>query len=250
MTVYVLLPCYNEESNLGELVAKISEACRHISYKIVAVDDGSKDNTLSLLSTLSEKYPVVVLRHEVNKGLHEALRTLLLWMHDNAGMSDYAITMDSDLTHDPKYIPDLLSACEKEGTSVAIASRYVGKSEQVGVPFHRALLSKGLHFYVKASLGLPAKDVSSGYRCIRSADIKKLVEIYGRENLIEARGFEVQLELLFKLFVNGARITEIPFTLDYSKKRGKSKLKVRRTISGYLKTVPKLKHLQKQMMSP
>jgi dolichol-phosphate mannosyltransferase len=241
--INVLLPCYNEELNLEELVAEISEACKDLDYRIVAVDDGSTDGTYDLLRKLSEAYPLVILKHEKNKGLHEALKTLLLWVNDNAKESDYAITMDSDLTHNPKYIPSLVSSCEKNDAQVAVASRYAEGGVQLGVPAYRALLSKGLRIFAKIELMLPIKDVSSGYRCIQASSIKKLVRVYGDENLIKARGFDVQLELLYKLYLSGAKITEIPFTLDYSLKRGKSKLKVRRTIISYVNTVSKLKHL-------
>jgi len=99
--LYILLPCYNEERNLEQLVAEISQACQDFNYKIVAVDDGSEDDTYRLLCTLRKNYPIVILKHEENRGLHEALRTLLLWIYHNAGESDYIVTMDSDLTHDP-----------------------------------------------------------------------------------------------------------------------------------------------------
>ena len=247
--INVLLPCYNEELNLKELVTEISEACEDLNYRIVAVDDGSVDGTYGLLCSLSEAFPLVVLKHEKNKGLHEALKTLLLWVHDNAEESDYAITMDSDLTHDPKYIPSLVSFCEKNEAQVAIASRYADGGMQLGVPTYRAFLSKGLRIFAKIELILPVKDISSGYRCIQASSIKKLVEAYGDKDLIEARGFDVQLELLYKLYLSGAKITEMPFTLDYSRKRGKSKLKVRRTIFGYFNTVSRLKHLQTNSVS-
>ncbi len=246
MTVHVLLPCYDEAETLEELVAEIFGACGNIDCRIVAVDDGSTDATFACLNALSEKYPIVVLRHETNKGLHEAIRTLLLWVNDNAAASDYVVTMDSDLTHDPKYIPALVSACQENATDVAIASRFAEGGKQKGVPLHRAILSRGLRLYAKFSLGLPASDISSGYRCIHAANVKRLVEAYEREGLVKAKGFDVQLELLYKLFVNGAKITEIPFTLDYSKKRGKSKMKVRRTIGGYLETISRLKRMQKK----
>lgn len=240
-----MLPCYNEESNLEQLFAKISQVCQGSDYKIVAVDDGSTDGTYSLLCSLSKTHPVVVLRHKENRGLHEALRSLLLWVCNDNGNPDYAITMDSDLTHDPKYIPELISACEEKGVDIAIASRFVETGRQVGVPFHRAFLSKWFRLFVGISLGTSLKDVSSGYRCIRSANIKELVETYGPKKLVETKGFEVQLELLFKLFTSGAKITEIPLILDYSKKKGKSKLRIRRAILGYFKTVLKLKSLQR-----
>ena len=69
MTVYILLPCYNEEQNIEELIYEISRACRNLDYKIVAVDDGSRDGTYHCLCALSKIYPVVVLRHERNKGI-------------------------------------------------------------------------------------------------------------------------------------------------------------------------------------
>jgi len=241
MTVYILLPCYNEESNLRQLVDEISQACHNLDYKIVAVDDGSRDGTYQLLLALSRTYPLIVLRHEDNKGLHEALRTLLLWTYKNAGESDYIIMMDSDLTHDPRYIPQLISACEEKEADVAIASRFAEGGKQVGVPLHRVLLSKGLRILVKITLGISVRDISSGYRCIRSANIKKIIKVYGCMRFIEAKGFDVQLDLLFKLVSHGARVVEIPFTLDYSKKGGRSKLKIFRTVLGYLQTILRLK---------
>ncbi|RJS87734.1 glycosyltransferase family 2 protein [Candidatus Bathyarchaeota archaeon] len=249
MTVYILLPCYNEERNIKELIYRISEVCRNLDYKIVAVDDGSKDKTYPYLCALTRNYPIVILRHEENKGLHEALRTLLIYIYNVAGHSDYLITMDSDLTHDPKYIPQLISACEEEEADIAIASRFVDGGKQIGVPLHRAFLSWGLRFFVKFMLGIPVRDVSSGYRCIRVSSIKRIMEKYGFERFVEARGFEVQLELLYKLFLNGAKIVEVPFILDYSLKKGESKLKIRRTIFGYLRTILKLRNLRNSIFS-
>lgn len=83
------------------------------------------------------------------------------------------------------------------------------------------------------------------YKRARSANVKEIVETYGPKRLLETKGFEVQLQLLFKLFTSGAKITEIPFILGYSKERGKNKLRTCRTILGYFKTVLKLKRLQR-----
>jgi dolichol-phosphate mannosyltransferase len=245
--INVLLPCFNEQYSLQELVNKVSQACRSFDYKIIAADDGSTDGTYSLLQTLSKTYPIVVLKHECNKGLHEALKTLLLWIYYNASESDYVITMDSDLTHDPKYIPYLVSACKEHNAQIAIASRFVNGGKQVGVPFYRGLLSRGLRVYIDLKLGIPVKDVSSGFRCIQVANIKSVIDTYGRDGFIEAEGFEVQLELLYKMLQDGAKVTEVPFILDYSRKKSPSKLKICRTISGYLKTVSKLMELHRNI---
>jgi dolichol-phosphate mannosyltransferase len=245
--INVLLPCFNEQQNIRELIGEISYACQDFDYRIIAVDDGSNNGTYSLLQTLSRTHPMVVLNHEHNMGLHEALKTLLLWVYDNVNGSDYVVTMDSDLTHNPKYIHYLVSACREKKASVAVASRFAEGGKQIGIPFHRALLSRGLQLLVQITLSIPVRDVSSGYRCIRAVDIKKIVEAYGSEGFVEAKGFDVQLELLFKLFLSGAKVTEIPFTLDYSKKGGKSKLKLLRTMFGYIQTLRKLRRLQRSV---
>jgi dolichol-phosphate mannosyltransferase len=241
--INVLLPCFNEQCSLQELVDEVSQACWSFDYQIIAVDDGSTDGTYFLLQMLSRTYPIVVLKHECNRGLHEALKTLLLWIYDNASESDYVITMDSDLTHDPKYIPYLVSACKEQNTQIAIASRFVNGGKQVGVPFSRGLLSRGLRAYINLKLEIPVKDASSGFRCIQVANIKSIIDAYGRDGFIEAEGFDAQLELLYKMLQDGAKVTEVPFILDYSRKKSPSKLKIRRTISGYLKTVSKLMEL-------
>lgn len=239
MRVHVLLPCYNEEENLAPLVEGISKECGSLYYQIVAVDDGSADETYQLLSALQDQYPMIVLRHDRNRGLQEALRTLLLWACANAGDEDLLVTMDSDLTHDPKYIRDLVEACRHH--DLAIASRFVDGGKQIGVALHRRILSGGLRLLIGSMLGIPARDASSGYRCVRCSEIKELVERYGPEGFIEAQGFEVQLELLYKLFRNGSSIAEVPFVLDYTKKNGRSKLKLPGTVFRYIKTIFELR---------
>ena len=79
----------------------------------------------------------------------------------------------------------------------------------------------------------------------RSAYVKEIVETCGPKRLLETEGFEVQLQFLFKLFTSGVKITEISFILNYSKERGKNKLRTRRTVLGYSKAVLELKRFQR-----
>ena len=235
--LYVLLPCYNEENNVGKVIERIDKVLGESGYRVVAVDDGSIDSTYKVLIEYSKKYPVTVLKHEKNKGLHEALKTLFKWVLENTVQSDVAVTMDADNTHDPSIIPGMLEKLSK--CDIVIASRYVGKPIVKGVPFIRRVLSKGLSILVRVFLGIPAKDVSSGYRRYKVDIIKKAWNTYG-DKLIETKGFEVQLELLYKMWKLGAKICEHPIILDYSIKTG-SKLKTSRTILRYLKLLYRLK---------
>jgi dolichol-phosphate mannosyltransferase len=237
-TVFIILPCYNEEKNIETLIKSIEENCSTIPYKIIAVDDGSKDKTGIILNKLRKRLPITVVKHQHNKGLHAALKSGLIEAVRMAKPWDFIVTMDSDLTHDPKYISNMLSKISG-AFDIVVASRYVDSAKQKGVPLHRRILSRGVSYVGKLVFKLPIKDVTSGFRCYKAEIIAKIMERYG-QSFIEAEGFEVSFELLVKAQKIGAKITEIPFFLDYSKKKGASKLKIKRTIYNYLKLLRKL----------
>lgn len=237
-TVFIILPCYNEEENIENLIKSIEKTCSSLPYQIIAVDDGSKDKTGEILNKLKEKLPIIIVKHSKNKGLQAALKSGLTEAIQKAQPWDFIVTMDSDLTHDPKYIPKMISEMG-DTFDVVIASRFVPSAKQKGIPAHRRMLSKAISHIGKLLFKLPIKDVTSGYRCYKVDVIAKIMEKYG-QSFIEAEGFEVSFELLVKAQRIGAKITEIPFYLDYSRKRGRSKLKVRKTIHNYIRLIRKL----------
>jgi dolichol-phosphate mannosyltransferase len=74
--IYILLPAYNEEDALRPLVEKIDRAMRELGvlYRVVVVDDGSRDATAEIGQELSADYPVNVITHRYNRGLGETIR--------------------------------------------------------------------------------------------------------------------------------------------------------------------------------
>lgn len=234
-TVFIVLPCYNEVANIGNLVRSIGEHCSSLNYRIIAVNDGSNDETESILLDLEGNFPLVLLRHRVNLGLSAALRTGVKWVLETARNDDVMIVMDADMTHSPSYVPVMVRKIF-EGNDVIVASRYVKGGKQTGVSLLRRILSRGATFLADFVFRLPVKDATSGYRCYKVSVLRNMTERYG-QGLVDSKGFEVSLELLVKAFNVGARIAEIPITLDYSLKRGKSKLKIWRTIGAYLRLI-------------
>ncbi|HID41404.1 MAG TPA: glycosyltransferase [Pyrodictium sp.] len=243
--VYILLPCYNEAENIPRLIESIHQSLSGAyDYTIVAVDDGSNDRTATVLEEFSKRYPVKVLKHEKNMGLSEALRTLIKYCVQECNPSDVAVVMDCDATHDPRVIPIMMNKVNM-GCDVAVASRYVDGAVATGVPLTRRLLSRGLSVLARLTLGLPVRDVSSGYRAYRVMALRRAVEEYGVEGLIEARGFEAQFELLFKLYIVGAHICEAPIKLHYEAKKGSTKLKLLSTIKRYLILLHRLRMIRR-----
>jgi len=241
MKCFIVLPCFNEEKNVKPLVFSIDEALKHeVPYKIIAVNDGSRDLTSSLLRDLSLEYPVRIIEHPDNMGLGAAMRTGLLAAAEEVLDGDVVVTMDSDNTHDPKCILNMLAAARE--ADIVVGSRYVTGGVQLNVPPHRVVLSKMINSLVRTLFRLPVKDATSGYRCFRATLLKKLGNAF-QQDIIVSSGFDSSLELLFKAVRCGGFATEVPIFLDYGKKGGGSKMHLFSTIARYLILIFKSKDL-------
>ena len=229
-----VLPAYNEGARLEQLLDRIRRAMEGQPYKIVVVDDGSKDETPEILERRKADLPLEVITHTVNQGLAQTLYDGLAWVADNADENDIAITMDADDTHDPAYVPSMVAALDG-GFDVVVASRFQPGSSVVGVPAHRLLYSAGVRALLKLLLPIDnVRDYACGYRAVRIGIIRKAIDRFG-QNLIELQdwGFICTAEVLWKLHLSGARCSEVPFTLRYDVKESVSRMPTMRTVTGY-----------------
>lgn len=218
MTNFLLLPAYNEEKALPSLLGKV----KGMQLKVIVVDDGSSDRT----AEVAAKHCSVLLRHEKNKGLGEALTTGFDYVAKHAADDDMVVTMDADDTHDPALIPSMLQ--RMKDFDIVIASRYCKGGKQTGVGVVRSFLSRamslvlGLVFPVRG-----ASDYSSGYRAYKVGILKHGLQI-------ESHGFACMPEILVKLAAAGARVTEIPLVMHYELKKSGTKFKPLDLVAGYL----------------
>jgi len=232
MRCLIVLPCFNEEENLKKLIFDIDETLSAlIPYKIIAVNDGSIDRTFEVLKDLSTTYPIALFEHSQNKGLAETLKTGLKAAIGLSSDADLIVTMDSDNTHDPRYLVKMIETAKE--IDVAIGSRYIENGAQLNVPFHRVFLSRIINFLIRIILRIPVNDATSGYRCFRTTTLKRLYRTFG-EKFIESKGFEASLEILLKIFLCNFSIKEVPIVLDYGKKNGSSKMRLLSTCRSYL----------------
>lgn len=241
MKCYVVLPCFNEEQNIKQLVHEIDATLKpHVQYEIIAVNDGSLDKTGEVLKNLSTEYPIRVLVHDTNLGLGAALKTGLVKAANLACDNDFVVTMDSDNTHNPKHVLDMLNFAVD--ADIVVGSRYVDGGKQLNVPLHRVALSMGINFLVKNLFGLRVRDATSGFRCFRARLLKVLCSVF-RDKLIESEGFVASLELLLKAISFGGVVKEVPILLDYGRKGGVSKMRLLSTVFGYLSLILKFRFL-------
>lgn len=232
---YILLPAYNEERDIRQLLQRIQDAMRSFNYPnytVFVVNDGSTDDTLRAVLECQQCMPIELLDHGVNKGLGQAMLTGLVRAREAMADDDILITMDADNTHDPCLIHQMVTRISA-GADLVIASRYEQGGEEVGLSKARSLLSRGASHLLKIFFPIPgAKDFTCGYRAYRGSLVKRAFQVYGG-HLVEERGFTCMAEILIKMGALRARVAEVPLVLRYDLKSGQSKMKVVRTILRY-----------------
>jgi len=233
-SVAVVLPAFNEEKDLPALLARIQETltAQPFHYHVIVVDDGSSDRTAEIATEAAKGMPLTLIKHEENKGLGMGIQTGL-----SAAMkaADAVVVMDSDNTHDPIYVMDMVKEMETKDVQLVIASRYQPGSVIVGLSAFRKFLSLGCFLLMKTIVPFRnVRDYSTGFRLYDSNLLKRMAQVYGENKLVEESGFVCMLEVMLKLRAIGAKATEIPYTLRYDLKAGVSKLKIWRTLKRYL----------------
>ncbi len=225
--IWVLLPAYNEEGALEPLFGKIAAAAQALDrdYRIVVVNDGSKDRTAEELGRLADAYPLHVITHRYNRGLGETARDGFEYIAEAAEPHDVIIRMDCDDTHDPKYFAAMVSKLA-EGFEVVIASRYAPGGGQLGLDWYRRTISRVANLLFKAVFPMRGVwEYTCGYRAYRAAVVQDALQIFGNKFIdLKGLGFTGTLEKLVKFRMMGARVAEIPFVLRYDQKLSTSKV--------------------------
>ncbi|MCK5580318.1 MAG: polyprenol monophosphomannose synthase [Candidatus Omnitrophica bacterium] len=216
MQAIVVIPTLNERENLKELVRGILSV--HPDIHILVVDDHSVDGTDLLVRQIQDRHPrvqLIIKKGPPGRGLAdlEGFRYALV------NNFDYIIQMDGDLSHQPKYIRQLLD--EIKNCDVVIGSRFIRGGKIAGRGIYRNILTKLANFYIQILLGINVKDCTSGFRCFRRSVLESLS--LARTS---AAGPACLIEILYACHKRNYTIKEIPITF-IDRKKGKSKLRAR-----------------------
>jgi len=200
-TVSVVIPAYNEEENIGDILLRTNATLETIGvpYEIIVVDDGSVDET----RFMAMRYKVTVLSNGTNRGKGYALKKGI----QNANGS-ILITMDADGSHRPEDIPKLLVPL-LNGADVVFGSRFIGKRGQESTKKLHIFGNKLFNLLVILLTGRHVTDSQTGFRAYK----KKIIE----EIEISSNGYEVETELTVKSLRNGYIIHEEPITFERRK---------------------------------
>ena len=203
----VIIPAYNEERGIGEVIERVKKVCSD-GDEIIVVDDGSRDRT----KDIAKRAGVRILVHEKNQGKAIALKTGF-----RAAKNDVMVTIDADCTYPPEEIPNLIK--NMEGCDLVVGSRFKNGIPE-GIPLFRGFANIVGAFYASLILFKRVTDVTSGLRAFR----KDVVEECG----IKAKGLDFEAEFTSRAISKGFRYTEVP--ISFEERRGRSKLNFFRDI--------------------
>lgn len=237
--VYIMLPAYNEEGNISDVILSVWRALEKSGRKafFLICDDGSTDRTVQQIEKLGKGIAVKLLQHDSNEGVGQAFRTLFneaaRTSHDFLS-DDVFVMMESDRTSDPTLICEMVQKIE-EGKDVVCASRYRKKAGYYRFPLRRMFLSVSANFALKILFPIRRiRDYTIFYRAYSSKVLRRWWLQYPSGKRIESDGFAANAEILIKLrpFLRAAEEVSLLYRYDY--KKGNSKMKIIPTIYHYL----------------
>lgn len=199
MRTLVAIPVFNEERYAEDVIRRVLE----IHPDVLAVDDGSTDQTPEILGSL----PIEVVRHPQNRGYGASLQDA--FRHASIGGYDWLITMDCDEQHEPDAIPRFLAAAAEDDLDVVSGSRYLSDMDGVGVPPQdRRAINVRITAELNDRLGLALTDAFCGYKAYRVEPLDRLT--------LSENGYAFPMQFWVQAVAAGLRIGEIPVRRIYT----------------------------------
>jgi dolichol-phosphate mannosyltransferase len=216
MRTVVITPTYNERENLPRLIPSI--LAQGDEYDVLIVDDGSPDGTGKIADQWADRTPRVQVIHRAGK---QGLGTAYVagFKHALARGYDAVFEMDADFSHDPADLPRLLAAVRH--ADLAIGSRWTRGGQTQNWSLLRKAISRGGSLYAGLLLGLPIRDLTSGFKCFHRRVLAAL-----DLDSIESNGYGFQVEVNYRCHALGFHIVEVPI-LFADRTAGRSKMSSR-----------------------
>jgi UDP-N-acetylglucosamine---dolichyl-phosphate N-acetylglucosaminyltransferase len=201
MKLAILIPAYNEEKTLEQVIKSIPRRFPKISRtEIIVVSDGSKDKT----TEIARKQKAILIEHDLNRGLGGALGTGFEYVRQND--FDLLLTFDADGQHNAEDIWPVLKPLTQKKADVVIGSRL---KHTAGMPWYRVIGIWGLNFITFIFFWVWTTDSQSGLRAFNRKAIEKIN--------IQANKMEVSSEFFYEIGRHNLKLLEVPITSIYTK---------------------------------
>lgn len=198
-SVFILVPAYNEEKTVARVLKEVFER----DYKVILVDDGSRDDTYNIVKSLQREYPsrLFIYRHIINRGLGAALKTGMEACLKNG--AEVIVTFDADGQHDVEDITGVSEPLIEKKADVVIGSRNFND-----MPLSRNLGNYLMNFLTLIFYGIYVKDSQSGLRAFTAESTRVLT--------LNSRGYGVSSEIVSEIKKNKLKLKEVPIKTIYN----------------------------------
>lgn len=238
--IAIITPTYNEARNIPELCQRLEAVCKKIKgvdFTLIVVDDSSPDLTAQAARSAAKKvtadnFRITVLSRKVKDGIGKAY--VFGFNYALKKNFDYIMQIDADLSHNPKYVADMVRSALKDGNDFVVGSRYIKGGGVSDWGLHRRLLSRGGNIYIRTFLGSKITDYTGGFNLF-SADLLRQIETES----LDSGGYGFFIELKYSAVKHAQNLGQIPIIFS-ERKHGKSKL-AKNTLLLNLLLVPRLK---------
>lgn len=224
MDLSIIIPMFNEAENVEATLTRVEEALASFqgTYEIIAVNDGSFDNSWEILKRMeSQNEKIKVVSYPKNIGRGMALRKGF-----QKSKGEIVVSIDADLSYDPRYIIDFVETLRAEqDIDFILASPYMPGGGIQDVPTLRLWISKLGNKILRFAMPNQIYTSTGIFRAYRKWVLDSLE--------LESDGKEIHLEILSKALALGYRVKEIPAILT-GRKKGRSKFKFKKTAISHL----------------
>ena len=199
----IIIPTFNEKENIENVIRKVFSLEK--VFHVLIIDDGSPDGTANIVKDLQDKFPdkLYIEERKGKLGLGTAYIHGFKWALSKE--YQFIFEMDADFSHNPDDLINLYDSCNSSGADLSIGSRYVKGVNIVNWPMSRLLMSFFASKYVKLVTRMPINDATAGFKCYRR-NVLETIDL----NRIQFVGYAFQIEMKFKAWKYGFKITEVP----------------------------------------
>lgn len=225
MKIFCLIPAYNEKGNIKILTSRLDRVLSKLSpeYKIFYVIQGN-DGSIELLTKLKRKN-----RHldwiyfERPLGIGRAYKIGFSKINNHFS---HVLTLDADLNHDPRAIPEFIKEMKKNNTDMVIGSRFIKGGIFDDRRYWKRITSFITNRIITFLVKIKLHDISSGFRFLK----REVIEKVGPE--LSENGYPNYMEMVIKTAKSGYKLSEVPIVY-YPRIWGKSKMGKLRTMYDY-----------------
>ena len=198
MKLSVIVPVYNEEETIDEIINRVRAVdLGEVDLEMVIVDDASTDGTPERLKTYRGEAGITVLRHDSNRGKGAAIRTGL-----DSASGDLVVIQDADLEYDPNDYPRLIKPIIDGDADVVFGSRFAGSVQNMR--YINVVANKVLAWTATLLFGKRITDEATCYKVLATDTLRSFD--------LQCERFEFCPEVTAKTLRRGYRLVEVPIT--------------------------------------